>query len=434
MGSSIKVSVEDICFYLTCGFLPTEDKGFISKYFKHDDSVAELKSHLEILNEQQLIGYGKKSFLSAFDSDEIANGQHIVPLSGGLDSRAVLGGLLEVCPKENIRAVSFGQNDSYDFQIAKKVAQKAGIEHVKIDLDSIEFDENIFLKLASHDCYGTFLLDGYINYFIPQFFGDSVTYWSGFLGGEIAGSHIPINESKSWDLALNHFLSNNFLKQNVSLTYPGYEPKKSLRQRPFADNFFVSFDDQLDFGYRQNNYIRKVVLFDSYDYQTPFLNENWVRFMLGVPRQNRINKLLFQKVLLNSFPTLFTIPVAHGFGGKLDQSKAQYLARKVLNKIYKRYSNRSEFKFLFGSLFNSIGIYQNLNYFNYDSLIRESEDFSTLLKKSVMNLHERQCLPWLDMENLLKQQSEEKIKIGFSLILLMALELSLESKALEAPG
>ena len=54
-------------------------------------------------------------FKAAFEN--VSEGHHIVPLSGGLDSRAILGGLLDAGLKDQITTVTFGTLGTWDYDI-----------------------------------------------------------------------------------------------------------------------------------------------------------------------------------------------------------------------------------------------------------------------------------------------------------------------------
>lgn len=65
-------------------------------------------------------------------------------LSGGLDSRAILGGLISAGLKDSIVTVTFGTPGTYDFDIGKKIATELGIKHELIDLTSVEMTSTFF--------------------------------------------------------------------------------------------------------------------------------------------------------------------------------------------------------------------------------------------------------------------------------------------------
>lgn len=93
-------------------------------------------------NQKQLIEYGveelKKSFNECFENKEYENCEHVVPLSGGLDSRAILAELLDRGLRKNIITVTFGTPGTLDYEIGAYVARKARVYHENIDLTKVE--------------------------------------------------------------------------------------------------------------------------------------------------------------------------------------------------------------------------------------------------------------------------------------------------------
>jgi hypothetical protein len=69
-----------------------------------------------------------------------ANEKLLVPISGGLDSRYLLGSVLELFPPSRIIATTFGQKGTLDFEIGKQVARKAGVRHIAYPLSPKDFD------------------------------------------------------------------------------------------------------------------------------------------------------------------------------------------------------------------------------------------------------------------------------------------------------
>ena len=60
----------------------------------------------------------------------------LLPLSGGFNSRYVLGTALELVSPTRILAMTFGEKGSYDFEIGKLVAETAGVRHLVYPLTS----------------------------------------------------------------------------------------------------------------------------------------------------------------------------------------------------------------------------------------------------------------------------------------------------------
>ena len=59
----------------------------------------------------------------------------VLPLSGGLVSRALLGAALAVFPREAITTLAYGHPRSWDFRLGAALAQKFGVRHLALEPD-----------------------------------------------------------------------------------------------------------------------------------------------------------------------------------------------------------------------------------------------------------------------------------------------------------
>ncbi len=65
----------------------------------------------------------------------------VVPLSGGMDSRFVLGCAMDVLPRDRIVTYTFGDPRTLDQKIGKGLARKLGLEHVSVAMDRRPVDD-----------------------------------------------------------------------------------------------------------------------------------------------------------------------------------------------------------------------------------------------------------------------------------------------------
>lgn len=418
---------DDISFFLSCGFMPTTNENSLFTFF--NKSNLEFRNNIEFKkdSESDIISEGVKALKKSFIN--IEGGEHIVPLSGGLDSRLILAELIDAGIKDKITAVTFGIPNSYDYEIPKLLTKKLGIKHVMIDLNRIEIENELLIDIAKKGSSHTFLFDAFYNSLINKKFGNKVIYWSGFVGGGVAGVHIPFNESETWIAAKKLFLKKNRIFSSINLSKPNYNIEDSLPLNPFLDRSIMSYDDQLHFGLRQQNYIKKVVIFDEFKYRTPFLNDKWVDFMFSIPREYRINNYIYKKILLNAHPILFSLPTTNNIGGSLYFSRHEYYYRKLLNLIYKKTKNYNDFnsKYLI-PLWKNLNVYDEINYINFNYAIRNRQDYNVLVRNNIRDLKERSLVNWLDLDQIVQDHLSEKSDYGLPLILLSALEISLKSQ------
>ncbi len=58
----------------------------------------------------------------------------MIPLSGGLDSRTLLGLALELLSPSRIRTYTYGVPSSFDYELGNRLAREAGTRHTTIIL------------------------------------------------------------------------------------------------------------------------------------------------------------------------------------------------------------------------------------------------------------------------------------------------------------
>ncbi|MEX2343370.1 MAG: asparagine synthase-related protein [Steroidobacteraceae bacterium] len=74
--------------------------------------------------------------------DELVGiGEIVLPLSGGMDSRFLLGCALDFLPHDRIVTYTFGDPRTLDSQIARGLARRLGIKHVPVAMDRRPVDE-----------------------------------------------------------------------------------------------------------------------------------------------------------------------------------------------------------------------------------------------------------------------------------------------------
>ncbi|MFC6835092.1 hypothetical protein [Halomarina ordinaria] len=249
---------------------------------------------------------------------------HVVPLSAGLDSRAILGGLLDhpAVDLSDIHTISFGSPGTWDLEIGRQVAEVAGVSNTAIDLSVGSFDwslGSIREYAASRKTPGR-VLDGYVNSQIPTLVEDDAVIWSGFMGDPSVGGHQPDQPSKDWGAACEYFADHE--RYCGGLVSSQFDPVSVLPDEPYITRKKLSYEEQLDFALRQQCLIAPIVLHSNH-YRTPFLRPCWLDVALNLPRQHRKNRNLFKEAFLNAFPELFSLPTDAHFGLPLTANRAR---------------------------------------------------------------------------------------------------------------
>ncbi len=408
-------SKDKICAFLHFGYIPKFTENVYRQTWAAEQDIDKINSYAS-LTESKLIDIGVSILKNSFSN--ISKGNHIIPLSGGLDSRAILGGLIEAGLRNQITTVTFGTPGTLDFDIGVNIAKRMNIPFEAIDLTKIAVHENQLLETVEDigECFWIF--DAFYNRQVVKLFGSKSIYWSGFMGDPLAGSHFPKKAHKSWPDAVQHFIECGRFAKSINLSAPDVKLDSFLPNYPIVNNSPLCNDELLDFSIRQNFYIKKLVLIKSFNYQTPFLNNGWINFILNIPKKYRKNQYLYKKILMKAYPALFNLPVKENLGLPLT---ATYLKRYSLKMCYKA-------KVFWQKYLPKVppGLSPLLNYIDFNRALRNRKDFKNLVYKNIQDLIKRRIIDWVDIDQIWTLHQEEKANHADALTLLTSLEIYLK--------
>ena len=370
------------------------------------------------------VGVLKRVFQDSVGGPAMA---HVVPLSGGLDSRAILGGLLENLETREIRAVTFGSPGTWDYEIGRDVARAASVRWEAIDLSSEDWRWEIapLVKTAKRLERPIGLFDTHVNHQVPERFGAGNVYWSGFMGDPLSGSHLPHRDSATWGEAQEHFVRGNRFCRSVDLLPPDFEPRRCLPPSPLSGGEDLCYDEQLDFAVRQQCLIRHIVFPKGYEYRTPFLHPAWVSFILSVPRRYREGQYLYEEILKAAYARLFALPAKNNLGLPLNAAPWRKGAR-LLGLGARGLARR-----IAPSLFCSIS--PGLNYIDFDRDIRRRPDLRATIGASLQDLRRRGLVDWINLESIWQRHQHGQGNHADALMLLASLEIHLKAQGETGP-
>lgn len=344
---------------------------------------------------------------------------HVVPISGGMDSRAILGGLLKNVDSSHIQTVTFGTPGTLDFQIGKSVARAAGVAHTEIDLSAVSWDGETLIRFAGQCERSLAVFEPYLFHQVRVRFGCECVYWIGFMGDPLSGSHLLDQDSRTWDQARHRFGERNPYCRSTVLVPPGFDATEGLPSAPFVDPGQLCYDEQLDFAVRQGCYIRPIVLLRGYHYRTPFLHPVWTRFILGVPRRYRQGQYLYKEILKAAYPRLFALPVKNNLGLPLTAPRWRRSLRRQRLRL------RAGAK-RFAPWIDS-GISPGTNYIDFDRGLRERADLKAVVYESIQDLKKRRIVDWIDIDAIWDRHQKRRGNHADALILLASLEINLKA-------
>ncbi|MBN2466021.1 hypothetical protein JXD38_10420 [candidate division WOR-3 bacterium] len=418
--------MEDINTYLYYGYSVRVDKDapfpFDTKVF--DELDPKGYSQLSV---QELVERGKTVLLASVQ-DELSRTTaktHVVPLSGGLDSRAILSGLLRSGLKDNIITVTFGAPGSPDYGTARLVAQKAGVRHVEIDIGRIGFSDEAIIDAIGH-C-STFVppFHIFLNRLAAIDEPDSVI-WYGFLGGEVTGAHYHADEG-DWAAAQRAFARRNRYARRLRLHAEQFSPVSVLPSSPFLPPDKLPFCLQLDYSVRQVNYIRPHFARPGRSAVFPFTNPRFLRYFFSVPRKRWVDQFLYKEILHRYDPALFSLPVDGLGGSTYEQWKSGSRLWRRLGSMRERLAAtttqtvRPAYRLL-------VPRARGYGYLSYKGVSDFDASLGAVVEKDVHDLQSRGILGWLDMEHVLDAHTSGKQDYARELELLAGLELNLKAE------
>lgn len=389
--------------------------GYFVEY--HNDSYKIVFSNIDKAkyrgcSEEELIDLGIEKFKSAIAKQFSLNKQHVVPLSGGLDSRAILGVLLEFTEANNIHTYTFGTPGTLDYDIGNYVAKKAGTNHVSFPLAEYQYTMDELIDIAKRIDYQTVLFHHPPVWKIDKIFGQA-TIWSGYVGDAVVGGHLKKYPSMNLVEAKERYLKSRALVRSIDLM----NCKKSELFEHFTCDCIekekLSLDEQLLFQEGCQKITAPHVLMKGYQYVTPFINNSWMNFMFSIDNKYRINQYLYRKMLLKAFKKLFSLKTKNSNGLPLNASYPSIFVKKVVRKTKKILN-----------IFDN----QDLNYMDFDNAFRTRADLKQIIYENIMDLKNRKIVEWINIVEIWQQHINKRANHADALIALASLEIILKSQ------
>ncbi len=356
---------------------------------------------------------------------------HVVPISGGVDSRAVLAGLLENLDRRQIVTFTYGTPGTWDFELGRRVAKHLSVEHHAFDLTSNDWSWDLAGLRATAEAAArpSWVFDRYVRRRLANEFGNEALFWTGYLGdvlgrrvGDYALGGRPYQKKPSWSAAREVFAKEQRFIRGFQLAPLTYDPTRSLPASPLADRELLGFDDQLDFCVRHACYVRQVSMPEGSLWCAPFLHPEWVSFMLRIPRELREGEnTLYNRTVCALYPTAFSVPTRNAYGLRLGASQWKRQAKRFwvrgTRKLMRHWGGPS----------------LEINYVDFDKAIRTRTDLAEAVETCLGELEasgaaDRLGLPvnelWAD-----HQRGRRDLGTALTLLASLAIELSVGDRA-----
>lgn len=326
----------------------------------------------------EMASKGEELFLKGIEQEFESNSFHVIPLSGGLDSRAILSGLLKFTEAKNIFAYSYGSKGTFDYEIGRLIAKDVGINHVSFDLQDYVYDLDDLMYQAESVGRQTVLFHTPPTRQIDRMFGGACL-WSGIIGDVIAGSAIPANPSVDLSYAVERYLAKKVYSDHCDgVDYCEYKNAVTTFASHSDSTWTISFDEQVILSERYEKFYKPHILhIKNAVFKEPFVNNEFMDFMLSAPLDFRVNKVLYQGILKRLDRNLFSLPTKQNMGGGLFTGKYEMLFRRALNKL--RTYDKSK-------------INRSTNYFDFYRKLSTDKGFKLLVTDLVSSFSHRAIL------------------------------------------
>jgi hypothetical protein len=389
---------------------------FLNYSKKHANFNFPSKANYADLTESDLVSLGSTIFQSAINNNFKTGQSHLVPISGGLDSRAILAGLLDCTEAKNIYTYTFGQPGSYDFDIGNFLAKKIGTNHASYNLRDEPWDINELVTTAKRFRRQTNLFfHPNISKIQQEYLG--INYWSGFMGGEIAGCHMDRHEGDSLQTVKLKFIKNNTFVSSVNLNSSGSEALLPLIEVDPNLRDSVSLTENIDFTNRQLKYVAPHVLSEGMSYKLPFLDADWAQFILSVDNEMRFDTKIYKAILVALYPKIFSYPIKDNHGLTLDAPQYKLKAKKISHRLKSKVNQFYNF-------------YHNpfTNYLEFNSEIRSNSNLREVLRTLTDDLKARDVVGWIDIDSIWERHLKSNKDHADALITLASLELNFKAE------
>ncbi len=369
---------------------------------------------------EDLVSIGIEKLHETFSRAFRTGHEHVVPISGGLDSRLILGALLEQTEARNLYTYTFGIPGTYDYDLGSVVAKEMGTRHVTFSLDQISYHEDELLDFARRSDCQAVLFNHPPIWELDRRYGGA-TFWSGYVGDAVAGSHLHDPPSSTLEEAKRVHIKNRTWVRTTRLHTCDDSEFLPFVGGGAQDPEILTFDEQVLFDEAVAKFTEPLVLFRGPAYQTPLINTPWMDFMFSVPNEHRLDEALMIRIAERAFPRLFSLPSKNTLGYGADVSSRVLRVQRLVNKARKAIHQFAP----------QLVSYPHIQYNDFNEAIRRSPDLRAIVLSNIERLRARKIVDFVDFDGLLSRHMRRVRNHADALIVLASLELLLRAKQLD---
>jgi hypothetical protein len=315
----MELSQKDIRF-LTFGYFLENSPGVELKFTQNDKWSA--------LNYSEALEEAGNLWRSTFHERYNASSsmEHVVPISGGVDSRALLLELLKYKEAKDIHTFTFGVKGSLDYEIGKGIARHYGTNHSQIDCSG----DILTLKNAVE--FGE-LVDFSCNLFLtPQVSAlrqyKGMNIWTGTVIDVFFGRHFHEHESLTHEALALNFMRENSLTKHFG-QFIDQSDLINMLSVPIVKG--SSMEHTVDLANRQSKFVAKHLLYEGYNFST-MLGDEITQFALSIDQSFHIKQRLYVEMMQNIYPDFNKFPCKTSFGLKLSAPNYRVTLKRLSTK------------------------------------------------------------------------------------------------------
>lgn len=356
-----------------------------------------------------------RTFGAAFDHEE--PGPQVVLLSGGFDSRAILGALLERYNTREIVAATYGTPGTLDYELGKLVARDVGVAHVPIDLSTRTVSILDVERVAREFDQPMWLFGSLSNRLVAATIGNG-TYWSGYLGGPVTGSHTPVAPSRSWELAAERHVARAPFADCNRILAPQYDPATTFPAAPVQFHSPLTLDERVDLVLRQHAFLAPEHAMAHQHCAMPYLGEAFLNVMFNARPEHRRGQILYKRMLARTYTRLFELPLKGTLGLKQSAGPLRRgLRRAGVSARLRMYRVTGSPRF----------VPPNVNHVEWNGAFRRREDLRVLAMSAMKRLAATGLVPWCDLERLVTDHIARRVHAGLAISQLISLQAYLDT-------
>ena len=415
-----------ICDFMHFAFLPNESVAKRQAEFYRailtDDSIPSFDSR-SARSGRDLAATIMRERFEVRGVDRIRLG-----VSAGYDSRGLLGVALDVLAPENIIAVTSGQPGNHDFDTAQKFTAGILPNHYLIEIEPGSYGADKVVEGLRKGSYPNALSALGGGKKLPEV--DRLYKVSGFLGDSLSGKRLEGKVFDDWAEAMGAFVRKNEVfrpssKRILKSMVPAdYDPYRVLPKEPLLPRELMSYTDQLDLCYRQNQRIRLswpptrkeelhplefATVEPTRRHITIYDDPRWQKSYLSMPIEKRLNQKHYKWMLKENWPEIF---------------------RDLVSPADRRYVRPPVPEDQIAKLKHSAA---TASHANWEHLWAHNENFNEFSRELIQSLGRRNVLYWLDPIELLKEFDKDVLGLGKILWCLISVELNFRAGTLPIP-